>query len=122
MDLNNSGTAIKACQDTHKWVQENYNFGYTETADILSDLQDEINELHTELHTGDKDRIASEIGDIAFVLCNLANKYGVCLETALEKSTAEYQQRLAYIREKIGHENMCREKITELWADAKNRA
>lgn len=102
------------------------NFNYHEKDDILKDLYDEINELKEELDKGNnKQRIFEELGDILFVLGNLANKYKINSQMALEYSIKEYTRRMIYCEEnyngKLGLKNEPKETMINLWKQAKEK-
>lgn len=119
----NNNSYIISCQKTQKFIKSFMNFGYDTKIDILNDLEDEINELKCELFTENIDRIKEEIGDVIFVLCNLANQCSINLEDAINYSTKEFQRRLIYIENKVGEEkikNIKMAEIIKLWREAKN--
>ncbi len=119
----NDNNAIESCQETQKFIMDLIDFGYRTNNDILNDLNDEIEELKYELYTDNKDRIKEEIGDVLFVLCNLANQHNINLEEALQYSTKEYQRRFVYIENKVGSKkfkNLGKSEISKLWKEAKD--
>jgi NTP pyrophosphatase (non-canonical NTP hydrolase) len=69
----------------------------------LARLTEEVGELAREInhHYGEKPKkvseepgsIASEMGDILFILASLANSLDIDLDTAFEEIMAKYQQR-----------------------------
>jgi ATP diphosphatase len=68
---------------------------------VLEKLDEEIAELRAELPQGNTDRLTDEVGDLLFVLANLARKLHldpeVCLRHANEKFTRRFnamEQRL----------------------------
>lgn len=99
--INNGSNAVSQCQDTQKVVKRLTNFGYDAIGDILNDLNDEINELKLEIDKNDINRINEEIGDVVFVLCNLANQYAIDLNNSIEHSTKEFQRRLLYMENSL---------------------
>ena len=69
---------------------------------MLDKLDEEIAELRAELAAADRDRLADELGDMLFVLANLARKLELdpeaCLRHANQKFAAQFaavEQRLA---------------------------
>ena len=121
-ELNKNGN-IKSCQETQKLIKNLINFGYDTKEAILEDLYDEINELKEELLIDNKQRIKEELGDIVFVLCNLANQYDINLDETIEYSNKEFQRRFTYIEEKVGTEEFKKLKMSEivkLWKEAKS--
>lgn len=120
---NDNNNAIDISQKTQQFVINNINFGYNTDKDILADLNDEIEELKDEIAGQNKERISEELGDVVFVLCNLANYYDFDLNKCLQHSTIEYQRRLKYIEDKIGYDkfkNLEKSEIIKLWKEAKS--
>lgn len=111
------------CRETQKIVQEEGDFGYTKIVDIMSDLNDEVAELKEEIFLENNvERIGSELGDVLFVLCNLAEKFDIDLPNVLNDSTDEFQRRIAYIESKISgksFKNLTKEERKSLWKEAK---
>jgi uncharacterized protein YabN with tetrapyrrole methylase and pyrophosphatase domain len=73
--INKNNSIIENCQKTQLYVKEKYSFGYNTIDEILIDLNDELNEMYEEIKKGNTRNIELEMGDVIFVLCNLANKY-----------------------------------------------
>ena len=119
--INKDKSIINNCINTQKYVYNNYFFGYNTKTEIMNDFKDEFNELWNEISKEDITKIEMEIGDLLFVLCNISNKYNINLDDALKKSTVEYQKRLEYIENKVGSMNLNRDRIIDLWNEAKNR-
>ena len=120
--INNDSHTI-ACQNTQKFIKNLINFGYATNKAILEDLNDEIEELKSELEVNNVERIKEELGDVVFVLCNLANQYGINLDESLDYSTKEFQRRFIYIENKVGEKifkNLKMSEIVDLWKEAKN--
>lgn len=119
----NKNNNIKSCQETQKFIKKFMNFGYDTKETILEDLYNEINELKEELLINNKERIKQEIGDVIFVLCNLANQYNIDLNESIEYSNKEFQRRFLYIEKKVGTTELINLKmcdIVKLWKEAKN--
>ncbi|HSQ98211.1 MAG TPA: MazG nucleotide pyrophosphohydrolase domain-containing protein [Rickettsiales bacterium] len=119
--INENGNLI-ASQETQKFIKKTFNFGYETKEAILQDLDDEVEELKDELLLEDKERIKEELGDVVFVLCNLANQYDINIEEAIEYSNKEFQRRFIYMENKIGKANIKDLKtsdIVKLWKEAK---
>lgn len=120
-EINESENLI-SCQETQRFIKKTFNFGYETKEAILQDLNEEIEELKDELIIEDKERIKQELGDVVFVLCNLANQYNINIEEAIEYSTREFQRRFIYIENKIGEINikdLKTSEIVKLWKEAK---
>lgn len=93
-------------QEIDTLIKDEWNSNYWSPLSSLARLTEEVGELAREInHTyGEKpkkaseseDSIASEMGDILFILVSLANSIGVDLDTAFEDVMAKYQQRDAH--------------------------
>ncbi|MDR0812009.1 MAG: hypothetical protein LBN23_07050 [Paludibacter sp.] len=119
--INSNKNIIENAQNTISYIKDMTNFGYDTADEILNDLYDEISELKIEIEQNNIEKIESEIGDVAFVLCSLANKYKINLDAALKHSITEYQDRIKYIEDKTSAENLNAESIKCLWYEAKHR-
>ena len=64
--------------------------------DVMAKLREELAELEEELDglaRGEVDRARDELGDVLFVLANIARHLGIEPETALQRSNAKFQRR-----------------------------
>lgn len=71
-------------------------FDWRRTADVVDKLREEVAELEAELAAGDRasaHRVRAEMGDVLFVMANLARHLGVEPETALQESNATFKRR-----------------------------
>jgi MazG family protein len=71
-------------------------FDWPSTREVLEKLTEEIGELEAEIG-GDRERIRDELGDVLFVLANLARKLDVEPEDALRSSNAKFARRFQHI-------------------------
>ncbi len=83
-------------------IREEWHSHYWSPLASLARLTEEVGELAREINhsygekpkkAGEGGDIASEMGDILFILASLANSIGVDLDTAFEQVMAKYQQR-----------------------------
>jgi len=93
--------SLEYSQKVQEIIDEETNFGYDNKHDILQDLKNEIEELKEELnkHNDKNDntqRIFEELGDVLFVLGNLANRYKINSADALNYSVNEFIRRMIY--------------------------
>ncbi|HLI17729.1 MAG TPA: nucleoside triphosphate pyrophosphohydrolase [Rhodanobacteraceae bacterium] len=69
---------------------------------VLDKLQEEIAEVRTEFAAGaDHARLLDEIGDVAFVLVNLARHAGVDFSAALRHANAKFERRFRRMEELV---------------------
>jgi ATP diphosphatase len=60
---------------------------------VLEKLDEEVAELRAELPTSDPERLADELGDLLFVLANLARKLDLDPETCLRQANQKFMRR-----------------------------
>ncbi|WP_084399824.1 nucleoside triphosphate pyrophosphohydrolase [Henriciella aquimarina] len=68
-------------------------FDWTNPADILEKLDEETGEVREAIDEGDIDAIEDEIGDLLFVVANLARRFKLDPEIALRKANAKFERR-----------------------------
>ena len=71
-------------------------FDWHRPADVVDKLYEEVGELEAEVRAGgevDDDRVRSEMGDVLFVMANLARHLGVEPETALHETNKKFLTR-----------------------------
>ncbi|MEO0388291.1 MAG: nucleoside triphosphate pyrophosphohydrolase [Pseudomonadota bacterium] len=72
-------------------------FDWPETGDVLAKLTEEAAEVVDAKDSRDPDALAEEVGDLLFVLANLARHLDVDPEAALRKANAKFTRRFAAI-------------------------
>ncbi len=71
-------------------------FDWRKPADVMGKMREEMDELEVELSAGEDaatDRVRAEMGDVLFVMANLARHLGVEPETALQETNAKFKSR-----------------------------
>jgi MazG family protein len=78
-------------------------FDWREGEDVFRKLEEEIGELRAELSREDRDEaaIAGEIGDLLFVVTNIARWHGVEPETALKSANRKFRRRFAHVERRV---------------------
>lgn len=99
-------------------------FDWDKREQVWDKVDEELQELKTELAKLDKEKIAGEFGDLFFSLVNAARLYGVDPETALELTNRKFIQRFNYLESKTLKQgrklkNMTLEEMNEIWEEAK---
>ncbi len=74
-------------------------FDWENTQQIFDKLTEETNELKSAIEN--KSNIEEEIGDLLFVVMNLARKLDVDAETALKKTNRKFRQRFKFIEQNL---------------------
>ena len=68
-------------------------FDWPDAEAVLAKLDEEVAELRAELPGADPVRLADEVGDLLFVLANLARKLGLDPETCLRQANLKFYRR-----------------------------
>ncbi len=76
-------------------------FDWPDAAAVLAKLDEEIGELRAELADGDPVRLADEVGDLLFVLANLARKLDLDPEACLHQGIRKFERRFGQMEQKI---------------------
>ncbi|HYI92551.1 MAG TPA: nucleoside triphosphate pyrophosphohydrolase [Bryobacteraceae bacterium] len=99
-------------------------FDWENAEQVLAKLEEELHELAEARKQASQEEIEGEVGDLLFVLVNLARFVRVDPEQALRKSNAKFRRRFAHVersledRGKKFAESDIRE-MEELWQEAK---
>lgn len=99
-------------------------FDWPNPAAVLEKLDEEVAELRAELPAADPVRLADEVGDLLFVLANLARKLNLDPETCLHQANAKFQRRFMNMEQSIISKQLTLEKssLTEMeaaWQEVK---
>lgn len=97
--LDGIATTLPALLRAHKLTARaaRVGFDWPTPEAILDKLNEETTELRAELPASDADRIEDELGDMLFVLVNLARKLNHNAETALTRANAKFERRFRAI-------------------------
>lgn len=76
-------------------------FDWPSTAEVFAKLQEEVAELQAEVEAGDRAKARAELGDVLFVIANLARKLDIEPEDALRATNAKFTRRFAYIEAEL---------------------
>jgi len=99
-------------------------FDWDKVEDVSAKLDEEVSEFKQTLAHKDPSRMEDELGDIFFVLVNIARFIGVNPEDALRKTISKFISRFQYIEEQAalsGRElsDMTLGEMDNLWTQAK---
>ena len=106
-------------------------FDWTQIKDIFEKLQEEVDELRAaiETHENSKDEadhahVREEIGDLLFVVTNIARRLSVEPEAALKLSNRKFRKRFSYIERRLREQDRKFDVTTlgeleEFWQEAK---
>jgi ATP diphosphatase len=76
-------------------------FDWPDAGAVLDKLAEETAELRAELADADPDRLADEVGDMLFVLANLARKLALDPEDCLRRANANFARRFGFIEDEL---------------------
>jgi len=99
-------------------------FDWPEAADIFVKAEEEIRELREAAAAGDVPHIEEEIGDLLFVIVNLARRFDVEPETALKRTNRKFRERFRFIEDQLeasgsSLDEANLEEMDQLWNKAK---
>ena len=99
-------------------------FDWENAEQIFDKLDEETKELKNAIGENNAEEISEEIGDLLFVIVNLARKLGVEPETALKKTNRKFRRRFKYIEDQLkkngkSFEQSDLKEMDALWNNAK---
>jgi tetrapyrrole methylase family protein/MazG family protein/ATP diphosphatase len=101
-------------------------FVWPSVKEVLEKLDEEVAELKAELAADDLEKARQEMGDVLFVVANLARTLDVDPEDSLRWANAKFVRRFRYIEEKLAERGKAPEQsdlaeMDALWDEAKAR-
>ena len=102
-------------------------FDWDRPGDVIDKLKEEVAELEAEVRSGEEvsiNRVRGEMGDVLFVMANLARHLGIEPETALGETNAKFQSRFRGVEKRaraVGRKlsDMSLEELDALWNEVK---
>jgi len=99
-------------------------FDWPSTDQVLAKLDEELGELRHEIDAGDLPKARAELGDLLFVMANLARKLDVDPEDALRACNAKFERRFHHIEKALAArgktpDQSTLEEMDRLWDEAK---
>lgn len=99
-------------------------FDWPDAASVFEKADEELAELRQAVSQGELDAIEDEMGDMLFVLANLARKLDVQPEAALRRTLAKFERRFRYIEDALAAQgrharDASLEEMDALWNEAK---
>ena len=99
------------------------NFDWPTSNEVLAKLDEELAELKAAEASGDQDHVAEEMGDVLFVMANLARKLKVDPEEALRRANAKFTRRFQHIERRLAEQGRTGpqplDDMEALWLEAK---
>lgn len=99
-------------------------FDWEQPEQVWEKVQEELQELQTEVNDGNEDKIEAEFGDVLFSMVNYARFLNINPENALERTNKKFIQRFKYLESKaksVGKQlkEMTLEEMDVYWEEAK---
>ena len=99
-------------------------FDWSDAVQVLGKVREELEELEVEIAAGDQAKTAEELGDLFFVLANLARKLDIDPEASVRGANAKFTRRFGYIETALAAEGRTPEdsslaEMDALWDQAK---
>jgi MazG family protein len=99
-------------------------FDWNNAGEVLDKLREELAEFDSARAAGDPAQLEDELGDLLFVLVNLARFVKVDPEQALRKTNAKFRRRFGYVERKLAERGAAPadsniEEMESLWQEAK---
>ncbi len=91
---------------------------------ILDKAEEEIAELRSAISANDQTNIEEEIGDLLFVIVNLARHFDIEPETALKRTNRKFRERFKFVEHGLAKSGLALEdcelsQMDDLWNEAK---
>jgi MazG family protein len=101
-------------------------FDWNNAEQVLEKLREELAEFDSARREGSAEQIEEELGDLLFVLVNLARFVKVDPEQALRKTNAKFRRRFGHVEQKLAERGTSPadsniEEMESLWQQAKLR-
>ena len=99
-------------------------FDWDKREQVWDKVQEELQELKTEIEKNDIDKIEAEFGDVFFSLINAARLYGIDPDNALERTNKKFIKRFNYLEQETIQKgkslhDMSLDEMNEIWEKAK---
>jgi len=99
-------------------------FDWARDEGVLEKLEEELAELREAREAGDPEAIEHELGDVLFVVANLARRNDVDPERALQGSNHRFEHRVRFMEARLGQEGRTLDdaelsELDALWNEAK---
>lgn len=100
-------------------------FEWSDVLLVFDKIEEEVAEVKAEIEGGrDPARLTDEIGDVLFVVANLARQLGIDPEVALRHANAKFERRFGHVETRLRDSGRPIERATldemeELWQEAK---
>jgi tetrapyrrole methylase family protein/MazG family protein/ATP diphosphatase len=99
-------------------------FVWPDISHVVAKLHEEVSELEAEIAAGDLEKARHELGDVLFVVANIARTLDVDPEDALRYTNSKFMRRFKYVEAKLAERGKTADQsdlaeMDALWEDAK---
>jgi MazG family protein len=100
-------------------------FDWENIEQVIDKLHEELRELHEARRAPVQEEVEGELGDLLFVVVNMARFLNVDPEQALRRTNAKFRQRFGYLERRLAEqgkslEESSVEEMEALWQEAKS--
>jgi MazG family protein len=101
-------------------------FDWESAEQVLEKLREELHEFHEARQAESQEQLEDELGDLLFVLVNLARFVKVDAEQALRRTNAKFRHRFGYIERKLTEQGRTLDEASldemeALWQESKKK-
>ncbi len=99
-------------------------FDWPDRESVWDKVKEELLELEVEIERDDHDKIEEELGDLLFAIVNLARRYNIKPEDALQRCNQKFIDRFGYVQRGarnmgVALESLTWEEMDSFWNEAK---
>lgn len=99
-------------------------FDWNDKNDVWNKVDEELQELKTEITKGDNERVREELGDFIFSIVNAARHEGLVAEESLHLTNNKFIKRFQFIEQRANElgkdlNHMSLEEMDKIWEEAK---
>jgi len=121
---NGAPSLLRAYQLTERAAR--VGFDWRELDEILDKLFEELSELKRAREKGKAKEVEDEVGDLLFVVANIARFLGINPEIALARANRRFEGRFRYLEQKLKEkgimlEEASLEEMEKLWQESKGK-
>lgn len=122
-DMAENSPALSRAEAIQTRVSD-HGFDWPDTLPVFDKVEEEFHELKEAFRSKNSDHIEEELGDLLFVVVNLARHLNLDSETALKRSNQKFIDRFQYLEEQVELTDRCLKDCTlgeldALWDKAK---
>ncbi len=101
-------------------------FDWNNPASVLDKIREELEEVEAEIAQNNKVELEKELGDLLFVMVNLARHLDIDPGNALRSCNRKFRDRFSYVENNVGRHQMSLEEadletMEALWVEAKTK-